>query len=217
MKRICIAIIGASCLLFSSANAQQTMTGKVIPLSSQSKENLQRHLSQLSSFSAHFSQTVVDAQGELLQEAQGELKLKQPSRMMWHVTAPDESVLIADGTTLWHSDPFVEQVTASDQAKSVANNPIILLTSNDPSIWQQFDVVQDGDDFAIHSLDPQTQVEKLTLTFSDDTLVSLQMIDRQQQVNTLVFSSIQQNGAMSDDIFIFTIPDGFELDDQRPK
>lgn len=31
----------------------------------------------------------------------------------WHMTQPDESILVSDGKTLWFYNPFVEQATAT--------------------------------------------------------------------------------------------------------
>lgn len=39
--------------------------------------------------------------------------MKRPNLFNWHMTSPDESVLVSDGQTLWFYNPFVEQVTAT--------------------------------------------------------------------------------------------------------
>ena len=44
---------------------------------------------------------------------EGELWVKRPNLFNWHMTSPDESVLVSDGQTLWFYNPFVEQVTAT--------------------------------------------------------------------------------------------------------
>ncbi len=43
----------------------------------------------------------------------GDLWVKRPNLFNWHMTQPDESVLVSDGKTLWFYNPFVEQATAT--------------------------------------------------------------------------------------------------------
>ncbi|MCC2615757.1 outer membrane lipoprotein chaperone LolA [Aestuariibacter halophilus] len=176
---------------------------------------LQQHLNQLHSYSADFEQQVTDAEGNILQQAQGHIVLRQPSQMHWEVLPPNENILIADGQTLWHIDPFVEQVVALDQAAAVDNNPIILLTDPQSPQWERFDVQQTGTQFTIHAQSTDSPITQLSLTFEQAQLTGLAMTDSQGQESALTFSNIQQNVAVADQQFSFTLPQGFELDDQR--
>ena len=191
----------------------------VVPLLSAQAEdataNLRVKLAQLKTYHANFTQQVVDGQGELLQNAQGQLSLKQPKRMHWQVAEPNENTLIADGLTLWHIDPFVEQVVAITQAQAIENNPMILLTNPQSEAWQDFIISQRDNSFVIQAKDADAQVASLTLVFSADTLVQLKVADHQQQVSTLDFSDIRQNQPLDDQRFVFVMPQGYELDDQR--
>lgn len=206
MKQIYFFSTILGCMLWSCFAFSQT---------SPAFDQLKQRLDSLQSFSAEFSQTVTDSQGELLQEAQGQLYLKKPNLLLWNIEEPNESTLIADGSTLWHIDPFVEQVIALNQQEAVVNNPIVLLTSSDNSAWQQFDIRGENGVYSVTAKDNQSQFAALTLKFSENTLVGLIMIDRQDQVSELQFTEIQQNSELSDSLFIFSLPPGFELDDQR--
>lgn len=191
----------------------------VAPLLSAQTEDvtasLRAKLEQLKSYHAKFTQQVIDAQGELLQNAQGQLSLKQPNRMHWQVAEPNENTLIADGQTLWHIDPFVEQVVAIDQAQAIENNPMILLTNPQSDAWQDFIISRLDNGFVIQARDLDAQVASLTLVFREDTLVQLKVEDHQQQVSTLDFNDISQNQQIDDQLFKFVMPEGYELDDQR--
>ncbi len=203
--------IGVICLLFCSAvtSAQDAVEW------TSAEANLRDKLSKMRTFEATFSQQVVDAQGEVLQNSIGNLVLKQPNLMFWQVTEPDETLLIADGETLWHVDTFVEQVVAMEQSGAVANNPVILLTDMDGQSWQQFQVSQQQDSFEIQAKDPQSQIVSLTLVFSEQRLQQIVFTDRQQQKSTLTFSDVKQNQPLSSERFVFVMPQGYELDDQR--
>lgn len=181
----------------------------------QAKVALQTLLLSMQNYEASFAQTVTDAEGEVLQESEGKIFLKQPNRLYWEVSEPNETILIADGQTAWHVDPFVEQVIAMDQSKAVENNPMILLTSSDMTDWDQFDVVKNGQEFEVTSRDLDSQISKLTFVFSGMTMTSLYYSDRTEQVSALKFSAVKQNQNIDDALFNFTLPPGFELDDQR--
>lgn len=184
-------------------------------LANDAADSLKSRLHELQSFQANFSQQVVDGQGQQVQEATGKLQLLQPNKLRWELFSPDESLLIADGQTVWHVDPFVEQAIAMDQQATVADNPLILLAQPDSQHWQDFSVTAEGTSYQIRSHSEDSQIETLTLRFEGQSLVSLSLLDRQQQTSTLDFSDIQQNKGLPDALFIFTLPEGFELDDQR--
>jgi outer membrane lipoprotein carrier protein len=176
---------------------------------------LKQRLAKLQSFEAKFAQTVTDVNNEVLQQAQGNIALKQPNLLYWQLDEPHESVLIADGQTLWHVDPFVEQVLAMTQKQSVQNNPLILLTDPDSEAWQNFLVSEQGNVFVISTLQADASIIKLILRFEQEQLAELSMEDSQQQLSRLVFSDIQQNHELNEDKFVFAVPQGYDLDDQR--
>ncbi|GAA0852344.1 outer membrane lipoprotein chaperone LolA [Aliiglaciecola litoralis] len=179
-------------------------------------KQLKVKLQQLKTFNASFTQKVTDGQGELVQESVGELTLKQPNLMIWQVNEPDENLLVADGETLWYSDPFVEQVTAVQQSQSVASNPVVLLTDPNNQSWSDFTVTYHQDHFMVTAKQPESQIAQLALYFDQQNqLTQLSFTDRQQQVSQLTFSDIRQNRPIGNEIFVFSVPDGFELDDQR--
>ncbi|MDO6692627.1 outer membrane lipoprotein chaperone LolA [Aliiglaciecola sp. 3_MG-2023] len=181
----------------------------------EASERLKQKLLSLKTFTAGFEQQVTDGQGELVQESSGQMTLKQPNLMIWQVNSPDENLMVADGTTLWYSDPFVEQVTAINQADSVSNNPIVLLTNPSNEQWSEFTITYSDDVYSIIAISPESQISELKLKFENNQLSQLSFIDRQQQTSKLTFSDVKQNIKISEEQFIFTIPDGFDLDDQR--
>lgn len=191
--------------------------GFSIQAAAQSKavENLKDKLSKLTTFEAQFNQKVTDKTGELLQESTGVLKLMQPNQLYWEAFEPSENILIADGQTLWHVDPFVEQVIARDQQQAVANNPIVLLSNPSSEFWQEFTISELQQRFTIVANDPDAQIDKLVLVFEGDILSSLQLHDRQQQLSNLTFLNIKQNQPLKSSDFVFSLPEGFDLDDQR--
>lgn len=183
---------------------------------STAKTTLQSRLASLSSYSADFTQQVFDISGELLQDAKGKIKLQQPQKLYWELLPPNEGVLIADGDTLWHIDPFVEQVVALNQLKAVSNHPIMLIAQPGSSLWNNYAVSHKGGQFIVSPLNAQGSIKQLAISFNERSqLVSLELTDQQEQRNVLAFSNILQNPVIDPATFQFTMPQGFDLDDQR--
>lgn len=84
-----------------------------------------------------------------MQDGQGDLWVKRPNLFNWHMTQPDESVLVSDGKTLWFYNPFVEQATATRLKDATSNTPFMLIARNQSSDWQQYNIKQNGDDFVL--------------------------------------------------------------------
>lgn len=207
-------------LIFSSQIIAQTAEEVSKPLATvptdNAKSELQARLLALSSYSADFTQQVFDINGELLQEANGRITLQQPQKLYWEMRSPNEDVLIADGKTLWHIDPFIEQVVALDQVTSVANHPIILIAEPKSSLWAEYKVSRDAQRFVVTPVNKQGNITQLVISFNaQEVLAALEMIDQQDQRNILTFVNIQQNVRIPPGIFQFTLPEGFDLDDQR--
>ena len=184
---------------------------------SNAADQLKQKLTQLRSFEANFKQVVTSVNDEILQKAEGEIALKQPNKLYWKLDEPNESILIADGQTLWHVDPFVEQVVALEQKQSIENNPLILLTNAQSDAWKNFKVNQQDNIFTINATQTGASIVKLILHFEQDQLVELNMQDSQQQLSQLIFSDIKQNQTIDDSRFEFLLPEGYDLDDQRTK
>lgn len=182
----------------------------------QAKETIKAKLAALQTFSADFKQTVTDATGEELQTAEGKIYLSQPQKLYWETAVPNEMQLIADGDTLWHVDPFVEQVIAIDQKNAAQNHPVMLLAQQDSSLWSKYLVEKSGENqFLLTSINSESDFISLTMTFKDERLIGLSILDKMEQRNTLEFYQVIQNTSIDQQIFQFTLPEGYDLDDQR--
>jgi outer membrane lipoprotein carrier protein len=184
--------------------------------SKEDKASLRSLLGQFSTLKGTFTQTIVDMQGEELQSASGELFLQKPQKLRWSVQAPDESLLIADGISVYNFDPFLEQVTIVNQAALTQSNPLMLLISDEPQQWDQVSVVKQENTYTIVSLTDNSPINRLILRFdAQNKLTSLVSYDRQQQANLLDFSDVVLNQQVSNDDFRFSANEGWIIDDQR--
>ncbi|PKG84651.1 outer membrane lipoprotein carrier protein LolA [Colwellia sp. 75C3] len=184
------------------------------------KEHLMAKLSKLAYFSADFSQKIVSGQGELLQQGSGTLAISKPNLVNWKTITPDETSIVSDGNTLWFYDPFIEQASAFSLAKSIHNTPILLLTSDEPQLWQQYNVIEQGSRFVVMPKDESSQIKKLTLTFSetktkDTQLSEFSFEDATGQISQISLSQFNSTVKPEASLFTFSLPEGVRLEDKR--
>lgn len=177
--------------------------------------DLQQRLDKVRSFHARFIQKVSDASGASVQEGKGELWVQRPNLFNWHMTDPDESVLISDGKTLWYYNPFVEQVSASWLKDATGNTPFMLIARNQPADWQQYHVRQKGDTFELTPKNSSNTLKHFTINLSaSGAIQQFSSIEQDGQQSTFTLKS-QQSGEVSADRFTFSPPAGVTVDDQR--
>lgn len=183
---------------------------------SASKQALRERLGKINNLRASFEQTIIDGNQTILQTASGEIIVAKPQKLRWEISQPEESLLIADGKTVYNIDPFVEQVTLLDQDDLTKSNPLMLLVSDDDIHWQQVSVSQNENNYIIQALDTDAPIAKLVLNFnSGGDLLGLESTDRQEQTSILVFNSTRINQPLSSNLFTFEASDTWVIDDQR--
>ncbi|WP_380181401.1 outer membrane lipoprotein chaperone LolA [Kalamiella sp. sgz302252] len=177
--------------------------------------DLQQRLDKVTSFHASFQQKVTDGSGQSVQDGEGELWVKRPDLFNWHMTAPDESILISDGKTLWFYNPFVEQVSATWLKDATSNTPFMLIARNQRSDWKQYNIKQQGDNFQLTPKSADGNLKQFTINVSaNGTINQFSAVEQDGQRSSYTLKS-QQNGSVSPDKFRFTPPKGVTLDDQR--
>lgn len=179
--------------------------------------DLKTKLAKIPQFNAHFVQTVVDVEGIELQRNSGTMLLKQPNLLRWEVTEPNESVLVADGETVWYFDPFVEQVTAYSQQEMSKSTPVLLLAQPYSELWNDYQVAKIDQRYVLSAnQNDQAQVQSLSISFNEnDVLKQLNIVDLQGNNSTFLFDHVDAENPLPEDSFSFEIPVGFDLDDQR--
>lgn len=203
----------------SDAHAHELVTNDVLSQKNIAASSLKMHLVKMEQYKAAFSQRVLDAEGDVVHEAMGTLTMARPDKLRWETTFPDETLLIADGSAVWNIDSFVEQATVISQSQAIQNNPIVLLTSEDDTTWNDFTIeaISDADTaFRITPITNEGNIQSLTLSFNKaGLLTSLTMLDAQQQVSQLTFNDITTVFDIDDQAFVPHVPESYIIDDQR--
>ena len=178
-------------------------------------QDLQSRLAKVNSFHASFSQSVTSSDGAAVQQGEGELWVKRPNLFNWHMTSPDESVLVSDGETLWFYNPFVEQATATWLKNATGNTPFMLITRNDANDWKKYNVKQKGDDFELTPKASSGNLKQFAITVTNSgTIKSFAAVEQDGQRSAYQLKS-QQSSSVDAAKFKFTPPKGVTLDDQR--
>lgn len=176
-------------------------------------------LLQLEAMSGQFTQGQYDESGELLQQTQGEFSLQQGQRFIWQSAEPYPQTLQSDGITLWYYDPDLEQLTIKDLASQLANTPMAILTSKSADIAQHYQLSQpqwpQGERFVLIPRDSQNTFVRLQLDFVDNLLRALVLEDQLQQRTELSFSQVKAHAAKALADFVFRIPEGTDIIDER--
>jgi len=203
--------------LKTTANASavnKTMTTKA----ENSKRELMAKLAKIDFFSAEFNQRIFDENGNELQQGSGSISVSKPNLVHWQTTMPDESLIVSDGENLWFYDPFVEQVSVYTLESAIANTPILLITSNDEKLWQDYSVTQlTNNRYLISASNENSRVKSLELSFTKNVnnveLSAFNILDATGQLSVI---TLQHQGKVPNaNLFTFSVPEGVYLDDQR--
>jgi len=183
-----------------------------------SKLELMATLAKIEFISAEFTQQIFDEAGNELQQGSGLLSVSKPNLVNWQTVLPDESLIVSDGSSLWFYDPFVEQVSVYSLESAIANTPILLITSNDDKLWQDYTVVKlTNDRYLISAIDVNARVKSLELSFTNRKnkleLAAFNILDATGQLSVITLTHNHKEPDAS--LFTFSVPEGVYLDDQR--
>lgn len=182
----------------------------------QAKQKLMAKLKSITHFSAQFSQTVFDNEQNIIQKSAGDIVVSKPNKIHWQTTQPEESLIVSDGSTLWLFDPFIEQVSAFSLDNSMANTPILLLSSESDAVWSKYSIQEiSTEHYKINANDEQSQVKSLNVYFNGDEILSLTIDDVTGQKSEITLSNSNYMFIPESSLFEFVVPEGVYVDDQR--
>lgn len=178
-------------------------------------DRLNTFVSSVETLSAHFTQTVLDSEGEVLEEAEGEFYLSRPGRFRWDYTDPYPQEIVADGERVWFYDVDLEQITIREQQQALSETPASLL-SGEGLPEDQYDLRDVGrkNDLMWVELTPKDEESNyrlLQLGFDEAGLCEMLMRDSFEQTTRLVFSDVEKNSPLDDGIFDFEAPEGVDV------
>ncbi len=176
---------------------------------------LDRYLTEVATLSADFTQTLIDADGELIEESAGSLLISRPGRFRWTYREPYEQWLVADGLNLWSYDVDLAQVSVKPQLTALRSTPALLLGGSDEVLA---DFRYEGN--ATHGgltwvrlvpLDPDSGFRHVEFGFSGETLARMVFLDNLEQTTVVTLDNVVENQELDSAVFEFGIPDGVDV------
>ncbi|BFM16209.1 outer membrane lipoprotein chaperone LolA [Maricurvus nonylphenolicus] len=179
-------------------------------------ENLQQLLQPMNALSGRFTQSLIDAEGETLQESEGQFWLQKPGKLNWHTQGPFEQLLITNDENLWLYDPDLEQVTVKNIDKTLEQSPVSILSGNIADFNLHYDIEQKAgadnrENFVLLPRANEALFEKLTLSFSNGIIESMQLLDSLGQVTNITLLATQLNPEIAAEQFVFSAPPGTDV------
>jgi len=178
-------------------------------------EKLNQFVDKVQTFEAHFEQTVIDTEGNILEEAEGQFQLQRPGKFRWDYQTPYPQQIVADGEKIWFYDVDLEQVTVKAQQEALAETPATLLSgelvpaekyhvqnlpSDDGLVWVE-----------LTPKDPESNFQAVTLAFEGNLLKQMIMRDSFDQRTRLTFSQVRENPHFDNTTFHFSPPAGVDV------
>lgn len=178
-------------------------------------ELLDRLLLTFDSFRADFEQSVIDAEGAVVDRSRGSLEIDRPGRFRWITREPYEQWLLADGLNVWSYDVDLAQVTVKPQAQALANTPALLLGGGREALDAfAIDAPVTGNGRTSIRLVPedrQSGFRSVDLVFVGDRLARLVFLDTLEQRTVVSFGAVEIDVALAPARFVFVMPEDADL------
>ncbi|UCB54926.1 MAG: outer membrane lipoprotein chaperone LolA [Thiotrichales bacterium] len=176
---------------------------------------LDRFLSETTTMTANFTQTLKSSDGEVLQESAGEFYLQRPGRFRWNYTEPYPQEIVSDGEQVWIYDVDLEQVTVQKQGTGRDNTPMALL-QNRQKLEEAFEIHERGFDSGLHRIELlnkklDSDFDRVMVGLDDTGLRFLQLHDQFEQTTYILFTDLKSNPELESTIFEFVPPEGVDV------
>ena len=162
-----------------------------------------------------FEQTLIDAEGIVVEESSGTLELERPARFRWSYNEPYEQWLIADGRNVWSYDLDLQQVTVKPQQQALANTPALLLGGSEDAL-EQFNfggtTVEEVTTWV--RLEPKNSdngFNRIELGFIDEKLQRMIFFDNLEQTTLVALYDVIINEPIDAERFEFYVPAGVDV------
>lgn len=166
-------------------------------------------------FQGRFEQSLIDAEGIVIERSSGTLEIERPGRFRWSYSEPYEQWLVADGLNIWSYDVDLAQVTVKPQAQALANTPALLLGGGENALSQfSFDgsMVEKGTTWVrMIPIDTKSGFERMELGFMNGHLTRMVFYDNLEQTTLVALYDVTTNEPVDSERFHFRVPDDADL------
>ena len=162
-----------------------------------------------------FEQSLIDAEGTIVERTSGTLEIERPTRFRWSYSEPYEQWLVADGLNIWSYDLDLEQVTVKPQAEALANTPALLLGGSENAL-EQFDfggtTIEEITTWVrLEPKDKNSGFNRVELGFIDAELRRMVFFDNLEQTTLVSLYDVKLNEPIDAERFEFVVPEDVDL------
>ncbi len=178
-------------------------------------------LAATTTLTAHFSETIANANAVTVKQSSGTVAIAKPGRFRWDYEKPYRQIIVADGEKLWMYDPELEQVTVRDEPQALAAGPASLLAGRG-QVEANFSVSEGGSANGLQwiKLVPKTDesdYKAIRIGFTLNGVIRAMELDSNlDQTTHIEFSDVKRNVAIDPARFRFTPPPGADVVNQTP-
>jgi outer membrane lipoprotein carrier protein len=166
-------------------------------------------------FQGSFEQSLIDADGQVVENTIGMLEIQRPGQFRWSYIEPYEQWLVADGVNIWSYDVDLAQVTVKPQAEALANTPALLLGGSAGALDQfeyQGSYVETATTWVrLVPKDTASGFERVELGFVADTLSRMVFFDNLEQTTLVQLYEVAVNEPINPDRFEFVVPEDVDV------
>lgn len=179
-------------------------------------DSLRSFVQQAHTFKAMFSQTLLDRNLQVMQEASGTMMFERPGKFRWVYEKPYQQLIVGDGSRVWFYDQDLNQVTVRQLDLAIGSSPAALLAGSS-TIERDFELneIEVQDDMEWLEATPRAKestFELIRMGFSKaGELREMVLRDNFGQFTLLVFTDLDANPDLSPDLFQFTPPEGADV------
>lgn len=173
----------------------------------------------VSGFTARFLQTSTLKAMDITDTAEGRIYIKQPGKMRWEYTSPEQQVIISDGVQLWIFRPDDNQVMIGNAPAFFGDGKGASFLSDIRKMRQHFEITLENrpdTDNHILKLLPRRVEEALAevylsvswTTFDIEKIITLNAYADETRIE---FRDAEFGSHLADTLFEFEIPEGVEI------
>ncbi len=189
------------------------------PIFASPLNELTRLLGSYTTYTADFDQVTLDDQKHYSQGNKGRIYIQRPDSFRWETNAPDNELVIARGAILWHYDQALAQATKQRiSVAQMAQNPAMILMRRVSDISKRYIVrmvqLHGHQWFQLKPKHVGEGVRQIYLYFDQAQMQKLIVVNNLGERSLFMFSHIQLNHALNEDLFEFKPPKGVDVDVQ---
>jgi outer membrane lipoprotein carrier protein len=173
------------------------------------------YFSAMETFEATFTQRVVGTNGDVIQEASGEVWISKPGRFRWNYTQPYPQIIVADGERLWNYDADLEQASVSPIDETLTSTPAMLLSGLRPltEVMNTTPLGNSGgvDWFRLQPKGQDAAVEAVRIGLRNSQLEVIEVVDGFGNRTHIRFSDITLNQPLDPELFRLDLPPGTDV------